>query len=211
MTFGSDPNTQAISVELSFQKDDEVRIRIDDKEPFSNRDSLKSIVTRLRTKFPFLNNWRLNSAQRGWGRSIIYFRNMGNTEIDEFSEEYLLFSNDSYEERPVPNDNNKSFPIAAGLHPLAGGFSSVTHAVSPINGLHLSEFSSHYLALFLLSSLVRYRPEIWTHAISRSTTQEIPADDGALSLIEQFLVLNTTIFPDIVATILNPHEDAWFK
>jgi len=39
MTFGSDPNTQAISVELSFQKDDEVRIRIDDKEPFGDRES----------------------------------------------------------------------------------------------------------------------------------------------------------------------------
>lgn len=210
MTFGDDPSTETILVEQSLQQEGEFRIRIDERELFRSSESLRIIVTRLRRKFPFLDQWRLNSAQHGWGKSIIYFRNMGKTAIDEFSEPYMLFSDGSYEERPVPNDNNKSFLIADGLHPLAGGYSS-TAAVSPINDLHVSEFSLQYLALFLLSSLVRYRPQIWTHAISRSTFQEIAPDDQALSLIEEFLELNSGILPNLVATILNPHEDAWFK
>jgi YaaC-like protein len=211
MTFGDDPDTETLLVQQSLQQEEEFRIRADEKELFSSSESLRIIVTRLRRKLPFLDQWRLNSAQHGWGKSIIHFRNMGKTAIDEFSEPYMHFSDGSYEERPVPNDTNESFSIATGLHPLAGGFSSSTNAVSPINDLHVSEFSFQYLALFLLSSLVRYRPQIWTHAISRSTFQEIPPDDKALSLIEEFLALNSTILPDVVATILNPHEDAWFK
>jgi hypothetical protein len=211
MTFGDDPETDLISVEHSVKNDEEFRIRIDDRELFRDRDSLKIIVNRLRTKFPFLRKWRLTSAQQAWGNSIIYFRNTGNINIDEFSNAYLFFSNDSYEERPVPNDDNKPFIIAAGLHPLAGGFSSATNAISPVNDLNLSEFSLHYLALYLLSSLVRYRPQIWTHAISRSTFHEMPADDRALSIVEQFLILNSQIIPNMIATILNPHDDAWYN
>ena len=52
--------------------------------------------------------------------------------------------------------------------------------------------SSHYIAwlLYLLSTLVRYRPLLWMHAISRSVIAEAPADDKMLSLIERFLSLN---------------------
>jgi len=211
MTFGDDPDSETILVQQSLQQQEEFQIRVDEKDLFTSGESLRIIVTRLRRKFPFLDQWRVNSAQHGWGKSIIYFRNVGKAGIDEFSEPYMLFNDGSYEERPVPNDNNKRFSIATGLHPLAGGFSSATNAVSPIKNLHVSEFSFQYLALFLLSSLVRYRPQIWTHAISRSTFQDIAPDDKALSLIEEFLALNSVILPNVVAMILNPHEDAWFK
>jgi hypothetical protein len=211
MTFGDDPETETIMVQHSLQQEEEFRIRIDEKELFSTSESLRVIVTRLRDKFTFLNQWRLSSAQHGWGKSIIYFRSVGKTDVDEFSEPYMFFSDGNYEERPVPNDNNKSFSIATALHPLAGGFSSPTSVISPINDLHVSEFSFQYLALYLLSSLARYRPQIWTHAISRSTFQEVVPDDKALSLIEEFLAMNSIILPNVVATILNPYEDMWFK
>ncbi len=211
MTFGDDPDTEAIHVLPSLQQEEEFRIRIDKEELFGSSESLKAMIARLRKEFPFLDQWRLNSAQHGWGKSIIHFRNVGKTAIDEFCEPYMQFSNGSYEERPIPNDNNKTFSMADGLDPLAGGFSSNANAVSPINQLHVAEFSLQYLALFLLSSLVRYRPQIWTHAISRSTFQEIAPDDRALSLIEEFLELNSVTLPNLVSTILNPHEDAWFK
>jgi len=211
MTFGDDPSTEHIWIEPSLHTNDEFRIRIATHKSFDGRESLKVFVNRLRTSFPFLENWRLSSAQRAWGTFTISFRNTGIAKIDEFSEMYLSFANGSYEERPVPNDENKSFRIADGLHPLAGGFSGQSYAVSPINGLHISEFSSHHLALYLLSSLVRYRPQIWTHAISRSSSHESLPDDRSLSLIEEFLDLDSEVFPRIVATILNPHEDAWFE
>lgn len=211
MTFGEDSNTEQVSFEPSVGNDTEFRIRIDVKGLYSDRESLKNIVWNLRRKFPFLGTWRLNSAQLAWGRSTIYFRNTANDKLDEFSEEYLFANSKNYEERPVSNDENKPFPVADGLGPLAGGLSSGAMAVSPISGQQVSEFSFQYLALFLLSSLVRYRPQTWTHAISRSAFHEIPADDKALSLIEQFLIFNSTSIPNMIATILNPQEDEWFK
>jgi hypothetical protein len=211
MTFGEHPNNVPLSVEPRMQGVEEIRVRIDDKQLFSDRESLRKIVSRLRDKFPFLCDWRLTSAQLAWGYSVIYFRNMENKGIDEFSEPYLSSVSESFEERPVPNDENKLFSFAERIHPLAGGFSGSQTAISPVRGFHFSEFSLHYLGLYLLSSLVRYRPQIWTHAISRSSFENLEADDKALSLIERFLALNSQIVPDVVTTILNPLEDAWFS
>jgi hypothetical protein len=52
MTFGENPNTEYIIVELSVQSDTEFRIRIDVEDLYSDRESLKNIVTDLRAKFP---------------------------------------------------------------------------------------------------------------------------------------------------------------
>ena len=63
------------------------------------------------------------------------------------------------------------------------------------------------MALFLLSTLVRYRPQSWTHAISRSAISEQPADDKALSLVERFLDVNSATIPETTVRVLNLHED----
>lgn len=139
-----------------------------------------------RARFPFLANWRLSSAQRGWGNSIVYFRNVGNNNIDEFSETYLAFNDGAFHELAVPGDENGPFSLEEGFCSVAGGYTGGhIHAISPVSGCYISEFSIHYLGLFLLSCLVRYRPQTWAHAISRSATQQEPADDKALSLIER--------------------------
>jgi hypothetical protein len=78
-----------------------------------------------------------------------------------------------------------------------------------VSGQYVSEFSLHYMALFLLSSLVRYRPQTWMHAISRSVVADMPADDQSLSLIERFLDINSSEIPDMVVSVLNPHEDRY--
>jgi hypothetical protein len=52
--------------------------------------------------------------------------------------------------------------------------------------------------MFLLSSVVRYRPQTWGHAISRSVTEENAADDRALALIESFMG-NAGSFPGMIA------------
>jgi hypothetical protein len=83
------------------------------------------------------------------------------------------------------------------------------HAVSPIGGMYLSEFSLHYMALFLLSSLARYRPQTWMHAISRSVVADSPADDQSLSLIERFLDINVGAIPEMIVSVLNPNEDRY--
>jgi hypothetical protein len=187
--------------------DENFHIRIDVSERFSDRDSVKQIVTHLREKFPFLTSWRLVSAQRAWDHSIIRFRNRRNSGIDEFSEERLRPQEGGFEGIDFVNEQTVTFPLVEGFYPVAGGYTGKCSAISPVNGCYFSEFSLHYLALFLLSSLVRYRPETWIHAISRSVMSEAPADDQALSLIERFLDLNGSVIPGMVVTVLNPDED----
>jgi hypothetical protein len=211
MTFGEDPQAEVISLETAYQNEVDFRISIYDPQLLADRESLKEIVGRWRSRFPFLKIWRLTSAQQAWGYSTVYFRNMHNSNIDEFSEEYLTFESGSFQERPVSGDQNELFPLEEGLHSVAGAFTgSFPYAISPVTNLYLSEFSIQYLGLFLLSSLVRYRPQTWTHAISRSVTAEEPADDRALSLIGRFLDINTNVIPEMVVKILNPYEDYSF-
>lgn len=207
MTFGESSQTDVIGLETG-ARDHDFRIRIDDPEPFTDRASLKNIVDRWRSRFPFLASWRLTSAQRGWGNSIIYFRNVANQNIDEYSETYLMHNDGVFQEAAVAGDENRPFSLEEGFRSVAGGYTGGTvHAISPISGFYISEFSIHYLCLFLLSSLVRYRPQTWTHAISRSAVAGASADDKALSLIERFLDINTSTVPEMVVQVLNPFED----
>ncbi len=99
------------------------------------------------------------------------------------------------------------------MAPTAGYLEGGHYLTGPVggNGVHISEFSYHYLGLFLLSSLVRYRPEAWAHSISRSMFPNEPADDKALSLIQRFLEINRTVIPQMVASVLNPHDDFYSR
>jgi hypothetical protein len=78
-------------------------------------------------------------------------------------------------------------PFDSIMPPLAGGITD-THlfAMQPYDGVLLSEFSLHFMGCFLLSSLVRYRPQIWQRALSHSGSANVAADDKSLALIEQF-------------------------
>jgi hypothetical protein len=206
-TFGQEALADTVSLEAGSQ-DADFRIRVDDQQLFTGRESLKQMVLRWRERFPFLKIWRLHSAQYAWGNSLIYFRNVRNLNIDEFSEEYLKEQNGTFEEQALTGDVNEPFPLEAGFRPVAGGYiGGAIYAIAPVGDLYVSEFSMQYLALFLLSSLMRYRPQTWTHAISRSVVPEEPADDRALSLIERFLDLNHIEIPEVVVQILNPNED----
>jgi hypothetical protein len=208
LTFGEEAQAKIISLETAYQDDADFRIRIDDSQLFADRESLKQIVDRWRARFPFLKIWRLTSGQHGYGNSIIYFRNVHNLNIDEFSEGYLDYQNGSFQELAISDDANVRFSLEEGFHSVAGSYTGGgTYAVSPIGGSSVSEFSIQYLGLFLLSSLMRYRPQIWTHAISRSIVPGEPADDRALSLIERFLDLNQMEIPEMIVTVLNPYED----
>jgi hypothetical protein len=207
-TFGEDALADMVSLEAGSQEAD-FRIRVDDQELFTGRESLKQMVQRWRERFPFLRIWRLNSAQYSWGKSMIYFRNVHNLNIDEFSEEYLLEQNGTFQEQALAGDVNERFSLKDGFRPVAGGYiGGAIYASAPVgDDLYVSEFSMQYLALFLLSTLMRYRPQTWTHAISRSVVPGEPADDRTLSLIERFLDLNQSEIPEVVVEILNPNED----
>ena len=91
------------------------------------------------------------------------------------------------------------------LSPLSGGYigSAQTYAMQPINNVKLSEYALQFLGSFLLSSLVRYRPQIWQNAISRSVTAQSPADDRSLSLIEKFLDDVLSGIPEMVVRVID--------
>jgi hypothetical protein len=175
---------------------------------FTDRDSLRKSVEKWRTLFPFLKSWCFVGGHQVWGRSATNFENIDNTGIEEYGEEHLLEREHGYQVKV--HVGAERFSVEKRLPPLAGGYSgAVPYAISPINGLYLSEFSLHYLAMFLLSSLVRYRPQTWVHAVSRSSVSDAPADDQALALLEHFLSVNSEAIPSLIVTALNPHEDRY--
>jgi hypothetical protein len=207
MTFREDANVERIDLQSVIADDERFQIRIDLPDKFTDRESLKTLVSRFRSKFPFLNIWRLHSAELAWGNSLILFRNTRNSGIDEFSDSRLLPHAGGFLGVDRQGDDILRFTLEEGFHPMAGSFSSGLYAVSPVRGCYLSEFSYHYLAIFLLGSLVRYRPETWTHAISHSVMPETPADDQALSMIGQFLNLNSSVVPGMIVRVLSAYED----
>jgi hypothetical protein len=208
LTFGEEAQTGFVFFEADIQDDKAFWVRIDDCEPFSDLESLKRIVTRWRARFPFLTAWRLNDAEHAWGKSIIRFRNICNADVEEFSEKYFDAQDRTFEASAQAGMEGESFAPEEGLSGVASRYpKGGDYAFSPVRGCFLSEFSFQYLALFLLSSLVRYRPHTWIHAISRSVMPEAPADDQALSLIERFLDLNSGAIPAMVVVVLNPSED----
>jgi hypothetical protein len=169
-------------------------------------------VTQLQERFPILDRWRFDSAELVWDKSAISFRNTRKVSGDEFSGARVKrWSPRHFGGIDLPGDDPTLMPLQESIHHVAGGHSGNWHLVSPIGGCFISEFAFHYLGLFLLSSLVRYRPEAWTHAISHSATRDLPPDDQALSLIAQFLELNSSTIPNMVVEVLNPHEDQFFR
>jgi len=202
-TFKEHANNEIIGLNYWEEDDGRCDIRIDDRQIFRDKEDLIEIVRRWRQRFPFLRQWRVISASHCWGYSIIELENVIPSE-NEFSdlllaEEYGSFSRKKSDAIRVDFKNI--------LDPLAGGYSSSTRAISPINDIFISEFSLHYVALYLLSSLVRYRPQSWGHAISRSASTELPADDKILALLEQFMEINQTAIPQLISTAVNPCED----
>ncbi len=205
MTFGEVALTEAVAFDEDLREDGMFTIRIDDPELFTDRDSLRGIVTRWRGRFPFLKDWTLTNASHGWGNSIIIFRNTRNTDIDDFSEQHLTFEDETFFVRPEQDVTVERFSPEEALASVASAYpNGGTHAISPVNGCSISEYSIHYLALFLLSSLVRYRPQTWMHALSRSVMPDAPADDQAISLIEQFLDVNSGSIQAMIVGVLNP-------
>jgi hypothetical protein len=183
-------------------------LSIQDPRVLTDLNSLKQIVEGWRARFPFLKMWQLFSAEQAWGTRI-RFINMRDIDVDEFAEANAAFGDGRFQTQ-INTEDSERFTLEQGLAPFAGYLLGGTHAVSPVKDFYLSEFSLQYLGLFLLSSLVRYRPQTCANAISGSIILGEPADDKTLSLIESFLDQNRKEIPEIVVSILNPHEDHYY-
>lgn len=207
MTFGADAQTASMTIQTPRLSSGSFQIQIQDDAIFSDLESLKEIVGRWRERFPFLRRWRLESAGYAWGHTFVDFGNLPTDDLDEFSEEYATCENGTFQHIAKSANGVRRFRLKEGLDAVGSYLSGGSYLISPVQGSNFSEFSLQYLALFLLSSLVRYRPQIWAHSISRSVIGDKPADDSMLSLIEKFLDLNRSTIPELVVGVLNPSED----
>jgi hypothetical protein len=185
-------------------------MRLDYPKSFEDRISLIRMIEDLRGRFSFLKRWCLVEAELAWDRSILQFANIDETTLDEFGSEFLI------EEEPNVYSTSKSsqtshikiLKLDDVLPPLAQPPGGAEYVIAPFDGLHISTLTLYYLGMFLLSSLVRYRPRIWSRALSRFVSPQDPADDEAMALIEAFLELSLSEFPRAIAEFLFLKETA---
>jgi YaaC-like Protein len=120
-----------------------------------------------RGRFPVLQNWRVAWISNGWGKAVIEFRNHA-CPGTPLREQLKMISPGRFEAN-IP-DGDTCPPQSL----LIGGLLSNDGLCSPINGAYISQPALVYLGIFLLSSLVRYRPEIWIHALIWTRVDPIP-------------------------------------
>lgn len=197
-TFGQSPKNKMITFNnLDGYDGGFTTLLITDPVIYKDRASLRKIVQRWRSKYPFLENWCFIEAQHAWGESYLTFGNINRGELDEFSEGSLVELDDRLS-KPVDYRGYKPIDFRTIIPPLSGGLlKKPEHMIEDYDGAFISEYALHYLGMYLLSSLVRYRPQIWIHAIKASATREKPADDKALALIEKFMELTINDFPNM--------------
>lgn len=175
-----------------------MRLRIVDDHLFTNKQSLLEMIDKWRARFPFLDQWCFCEANHAWDKSLITFRNIPKPPIGEFADQIMAKVGNDFKIEPEAPASDQ-IPFTSILPALAGGITKKTEtAMQPYDGVLLSEFSTQFMGCFLLSSLVRYRPQIWQKAISRSVSENSPADDSALALIEQFNDVVLSSFPELV-------------
>ncbi len=197
-TFAEDAACLSMSF---FHRDDDVELRIDDPHLFTDKDDLRLLVERLRQRFPFLGQWCLCEAERAWNNTILLFHNVERPADGEFSGTFLVVDQNGF---TAPSRSRVHIPFSSILPALAGGITN-DHptAIQPLNGVSLSEFALQFCGAFLLSSVVRYRSQVWQHALSHSVLERRAADDRALSIIEAFSAKVLSDFPRLVEASIN--------
>jgi hypothetical protein len=152
---------------------------------------------------PFLRRWTFSEAS-GIGGPSLTFRNAEPLE-NELEPNVIQTHLWGFATNPPPfahyfRDIEMSIGPLIGTPGLFGG----GYYMQPINGHCLAFQSLQFLALHLLSSLVRYRPATWMHALSRSANNGRAADDAMLALIESFMDKVQTSIPMFVAETISP-------
>jgi hypothetical protein len=219
-TFGENPKIAKCSqFGIDYQYDQLIQIEVFDVLPFEGLSSLEVSVRDLRRRFPFLEKWRVRHARPG----MLKFANLIRDESPELSPELFKTSPLTFDLRIqltirgrgpavyVPNVAFTSEQLPRFCEPVRGNLTDNipnTCLIEPWNGLFLSELSLYYLGMFLLSSLIRYRPNLWANAIARRSFPEKPVDDRALVLIEALTDSAMTVFSKAtVVAITETYED----
>lgn len=179
-----------------------VELRIDLRDVVGDLNALRKLVAECRTAFPSLVNWRFRNATRAWNHTIITFDNKTKP-ADDLADAVVRVQGD--EISAVENASAQCRDFRSLLTPATSslGYPSWSCFTAPIAGNYVSEVSLQYLGMFLLGSLVRYRPQTWVHATTRFVSSDRPADDAPLALIEQFMTVVQQLFPLLLVRMLS--------
>jgi len=204
-TFTEAANNVPIMLRFEEPPGGQCTLRIDDPDLYSTREELVATILRWRAAYPFLTRWRFLEATHAWGNAILVFDNEEGAPGDDLSADYIVHNGtNEYSRRVERGGTSHYIRVEDILPPLSGGIvDAPQYAMRPLAGVLLPEYSLQVLGCFLLSSLVRYRPQVWQNTISRSVTAQTPADDRSLSLIEKFLDDVLVDFPKMVVRIMH--------
>ena len=186
------------------------KLLIEDRDVIDNSESRKRIIDKLKRRYPFLKKWLLVEARGELDHSILVFANLDNASFDKIAKEvtYSELENGGCSISPtlyqgIKHRNYKCVNFWDIIQPTGIDPSNGTHLIEPFDGICISELSLYYLGMYLLSSLVRYRPQIWMHSLSRLTISNLPSDDAALALIEKFLEETLNVFPSAIVKAMS--------
>lgn len=180
----------------------------------SDANQLRSLIERWRERFPYLRRWRLTGAQYSAGKTELTLMNLlpgvgPEGEIPDGSLKVMQNGDVTFATNPW-HPFPEVVPLREALEGVGGGFSGgFLGGIEPLNGKYWSEFSISYATLFLLSSLVRYRPHTWAHAVSGRSSSESPSDDQMIALIESFLRQNSFDVPEMIENTIDGHGDPY--
>ena len=198
-----------------------ITFQVHDVPQFRDLIDLEQAVSNLREKHDFLKKWTVFYATKGQGQSIT-FCNIDPQKVVEFSAE--SFSENSYsftrifprffdteigENRlEIPDDliGFKFDTLADYCEPVRGNLTPEiedAYLIQQWENHFISEMSLYYLGMFLLSSLVRYRPHLWANAIARRSFPERPADDRILVLLSRFVEESLEVVPRATVLAIN--------
>lgn len=178
-------------------------VRVASKPWGGSLERCVELIADSRNRMPFLRRWTFSDAGSIGGPSLT-FRNAEPLE-DELEPNAIQTHPWGFTANPPPFARYFR-NIETTIGPLIGtpGLASGGYYMQPIEGHCLAFQSLQFLALHLLSSLVRYRPATWMHALSRSANNGRAADDAMLALIESFMDKVQTSMPMFVAEIISP-------
>jgi hypothetical protein len=168
-------------------------------QPVGTLEEACAAVNSWWERFPVLQNWRVAWVSNAWGKTVIEFRNEESPRTP-INEQLKMTPDGRFESILTPG---KTYPPQ---DLLTGGSLSDNGLCSPLNGVYIAQPALVYLGIFLLSSLVRYRPEIWIHAMTRGSSSQRPADDQTISLLESFLTVVPRQMQGVLLDYLFPNE-----
>lgn len=213
-TFGKDPNLVRCSWPGVDQFTDYIDFQIFHHKQFRNLQEINDIVKDLRERYSVLKNWFLIKANWSWDNNSLTWANIRPNDENMALEQYLELEKDEYWGKEKNGFKAKKEALEGEriefseiIPPMADVGNP--YLIEEYDGEDISEASLYYMGVFLLSSLVRYRPNTWIHSLKGRNTDIHPIDDKPLAIILKFLDLSLNKFPEMILDFIKepPHKE----